>query len=196
MEQPPRIGISAEARAKIDAIKDANQFPDANLRLRITGREGPYFRYQLALEDPGDRGHDDLVFEADGVRVVVDRESAAGLDGARVVLDDSLPGGGLRVDNPNEGWKDPVAAAVQQVIDRQINPGVARHGGRVALLEVRGDTAYIELGGGCVGCAQVDVTLRHGIETAITAAVSQIRNVVDQTDHASGTNPYYRPGKK
>jgi Fe/S biogenesis protein NfuA len=192
----PRIGVSAEARAKIDAVKAGNQFPDANLRLRISARQGPFFTYQLALEDPRDRGADDLLVDADGLLLVVDPESAASLDGAQVVLDEAVPGGGLRVENPNEGWKDPVAAAVQQVIDRQVNPGVARHGGVVALLEVRGDTAYIELGGGCVGCAQVDVTLRHGIETAITGGVPQIKHVVDQTDHASGTNPYFRPSKK
>jgi Fe/S biogenesis protein NfuA len=192
----PRIHVSPEARAKVDAVKAGNNFPDANLRVRISARHGPYFTHELALEDPRDRAADDLALDVDGLTLVVDPGSAADLDGASVVLDTVIPGGGLKVENPNEGWRDPVARAVQEVIDGQINPGVARHGGRVALLEVRGDTAYIELGGGCVGCAQVDVTLRHGIETAIVGAVPQIEHVVDQTDHASGTNPYFRPGKK
>src|SRR5438105_21544 len=73
---------------------------------------------------------------------------------------------------------------------------VAAHGGFVDLLEVRGGAAYVQLGGGCQGCAQVDVTLRQGIEVAIKAAVPQITEVIDVTDHAAGTNPYFQPAKK
>src|SRR2546421_464446 len=69
-------------------------------------------------------------------------------------------------------------------------------GGYVDLLEVREGAAYVELGGGCQGCAQVDVTLRQGIEVAIKAAVPQITEVIDRTDHAAGTNPYFQPAKK
>src|SRR6266700_703809 len=102
----------------------------------------------------------------------------------------------LRIANPSEGWRDPVAARIQEVLDRQINPSVAAHGGFVDLLEVRGGAAYVQLGGGCQGCAQVDVTLRQGIEVAIKAAVPQIIEVIDVTDHAAGTNPYFQPAKK
>ncbi len=62
-------------------------------------------------------------------------------------------------------------------------------------LEVRDGTAYISMGGGCVGCAQVDVTLRQGVEVAIKQSVPEIVAIVDTTDHASGTNPYYTPDK-
>jgi len=85
---------------------------------------------------------------------------------------------------------------VQEVLDRQINPGVASHGGFVDLLDVRDGAAYVQLGGGCQGCAQVDVTLRQGIEVAIKAAVPEVTRVVDSTDHAAGTNPYFQPAKK
>jgi len=102
----------------------------------------------------------------------------------------------LRIDNPMEGWRDPVAARVQEVLDRQINPSVAAHGGYVDLLEVRDGAAYVQLGGGCQGCAQVDVTLRQGIEVAIMAAVPQVTQVIDTTDHAAGLNPYFQPAKK
>src|SRR5207302_1530152 len=54
----------------------------------------------------------------------------------------------------------------------------------------------VQLGGGCQGCAQVDVTLRQGIEVAIKAAVPQITEVIDITDHAAGMNPYFQPAKK
>jgi Fe/S biogenesis protein NfuA len=41
----------------------------------------------------------------------------------------------------------------------------------------------------------VDVTLKQGIEVAIKQAVPAIQSVVDRTDHASGTNPYFQPAK-
>ena len=111
--------------------------------------------------------------------VLVDASSAADLDGALIDLDPSALGGALRIDNPQEGWRDPVAARVQEVLDRQINPSVAAHGGYVELLEVRDGAAYVQLGGGCQGCAQVDVTLRQGIEVAIKAAVPQVTQVTE-----------------
>lgn len=106
------------------------------------------------------------------------------------------PAGRSRSTTPNVGWTDPVALRVQDVLDTQVNPGVAAHGGYIDLLEVRDGTAYISMGGGCVGCAQVDVTLRQGVEVAIKRSVPEIVAIVDTTDHASGTNPYYQSAKK
>jgi len=81
-------------------------------------------------------------------------------------LDPTVSGGALAIDNPNVGWTDPLALRVRAVLDTQVNPGVAAHGGSIDLLEVRDGTAYISMGGGCVGCAQVDVTLRQGLPGA------------------------------
>jgi Fe/S biogenesis protein NfuA len=188
------LTVTTEARAKIDSVRTFNDFPDAVLRVRVLAREGPRFRYEIALEDPRDGTEDDLTFDLDGLGVVVDPRSAADLAGATVDLDPTITGGGLRVDNPNEGWQDPVARAVQEVIDRQINPGVGAHGGMVTLVEVRDGTAYMSFGGGCQGCAAVDVTLKQGVETAIRNAVPAISAIVDVTDHAAGVNPYYQHG--
>jgi len=188
------LSVTPEARAKIDGVRTFNNFPDAVLRVRVIAREGPRFRYELALEDPLDRTEADLAYEADGLTVVVDPESAADLAGATIELDPTMTGGGLRVDNPNEGWRDPLARAVQEVLDRQINPGVGSHGGMVSLVDVRDGTAYMRFGGGCQGCAAVDVTLKQGVETAVRAAVPQISAIVDVTDHDAGENPYYRHG--
>ena len=87
-----------------------------------------------------------------------------------------------------------MARAVQDVIDRQINPGVGSHGGMVTLVDVRDGTAFLRFGGGCQGCAAVDVTLKQGVETAIRAAVPSISAIVDATDHDAGTSPYYQHG--
>jgi Fe/S biogenesis protein NfuA len=194
MPSSSTITVTADARAKIDGVRTFNDFTDAVLRVRVLDKDGPRFRYEIALEDPADRAGDDVAIDADGLQVVVDRGSLASLDGATIDLDPSVVGGGLRIDNPNEGWQDPVARAVQDVLDRQINPGVGGHGGRVTLEEVRDGTAYLRLGGGCQGCSAVSVTLRQGVETAIRAAVPEIVAIVDVTDHGAGTNPYYQHG--
>ena len=102
---------------------------------------------------------------------------------------------GFKFDNPNPLWADETARAVQKVVDEKINPAISSHGGFVALLDVRGDTAYIQMGGGCQGCGMANVTLKQGIEVMIREEVPAIKHVVDSTDHASGTNPYYQPGK-
>jgi Fe/S biogenesis protein NfuA len=185
------LTMTPAAREKIDGVREFNEFPEAVLRIRILGREGQRFRYEIALEDPRDRTDDDLLVDVEGLSVALDPITAADLTGSTVDLDAEITGGGLRIDNPNEGWQDPLARAVQEVLDRQINPGVGSHGGMVTLVEVRDGAAYLRFGGGCQGCAAVDVTLKHGVETAIRAAVPQVTAIVDATDHEAGTNPYY-----
>jgi Fe/S biogenesis protein NfuA len=187
----PVLSLTPEARAKIDGVRTFNDFPDAMLRVRVLAKEGRSFRYEIALEDPRDRADGDLLIDIDGLAVVVDPTSAVDLAGATIDLDPTITGGGLRVDNPNEGWQDPVARAVQDVIDRQINPGVGSHGGMVTLVDVKDGTAFLRFGGGCQGCAAVDVTLKQGVETAIKSAVPSISAIVDATDHQAGVNPYY-----
>lgn len=190
----PLLTVTPDARQKIDGVRTFNEFPEAVLRVRVLAKEGPRFRYELALEDPRERTSDDLALDADGLTVVVDPASAADLAGATIDLDPAVTGGGLRVDNPNEGWQDPMARAVQEVLDRQINPGVGSHGGMVSLVDVRDGTAYMRFGGGCQGCAAVDVTLKQGVEQAVRRAVPGISAIVDVTDHEAGVNPYYRHG--
>lgn len=84
---------------------------------------------------------------------------------------------------------------VQLILDEQINPGVASHGGFVELLDVQDDNIYIRMGGGCQGCGAADVTLKMGIERLIRDQVPQVREIFDTTDHASGQNPFYAPSK-
>ncbi len=190
----PLLSITQDARTKIDGVRTFNEFPDAMLRVRVLAKEGRQFRYEIALEDPRERGADDLSGESDGLTVVLDPSSASDLAGATIELDSAVIGGGLRIDNPNEGWQDPIARAVQEVIDQQINPGVGTHGGQVTLVDVKDGTAYMRFGGGCQGCSAVNVTLKQGVETAVRKAVPAVTAIVDVTDHEAGENPYYQHG--
>ena len=90
---------------------------------------------------------------------------------------------------------DQLRERIQKILDDQINPGVASHGGFVELLDVTDNNVFLRMGGGCQGCGAADVTLKMGVERLLREELPQIQNVFDATDHASGQNPYYAPSK-
>jgi len=87
-----------------------------------------------------------------------------------------------------------IRLAVQDVLDRQANPAIASHGGHVSVTEVRDGVVSMLMSGGCQGCASSAATLRGGVESMIRAAVPEVRDIIDVTDHASGATPYYSAG--
>jgi len=98
---------------------------------------------------------------------------------------------------PDEWEKTPPSAGdifdeVEKVLASRVNPGVATHGGRVELVDVKGTAVYLRMSGGCQGCGAANVTLRQGIEKAIRARIPEVTEIIDVTDHASGKNPYYK----
>ena len=109
--------------------------------------------------------------------------------------------GGLVLRNPNRpdvpALGDPIelegtpAEKVKTLLDRQVNPAIAAHGGFASLVKVEDEKAFITMGGGCQGCAMSAMTLREGIQTAILGAIPEITEVVDVTDHGAGENPFY-----
>ena len=96
---------------------------------------------------------------------------------------------------PKPGLDTPDGRAILQVLDERINPSIASHGGHISLIDVKDDRAYVRLEGGCQGCGMADVTLKQGVEVEIKNVVPNIIAVLDVTDHAEGSNPYYSPGK-
>jgi Fe-S cluster biogenesis protein NfuA len=95
---------------------------------------------------------------------------------------------------PKPGLDTPAGRAIRQVLDDEVNPQVAMHGGHITLLDLIEDTAYIRLEGGCQGCAMSAMTLKQGVEGAIRRVAPEVIHVLDATDHADGKNPYYQPG--
>ena len=96
---------------------------------------------------------------------------------------------------PKPGLQTVDGLAIKKLLDEHINPQVAGHGGNITLVDVVEDTVYLRLEGGCQGCGMADVTLKQGVATEIRALVPSIVHVLDMTDHAGGSNPYYQPGK-
>jgi NFU1 iron-sulfur cluster scaffold homolog, mitochondrial len=82
---------------------------------------------------------------------------------------------------------------VQDLLEKEINPALGMHGGWVELIDVRKNSVYLRLGGGCQGCGSADMTLKMGIERAIREMIPEVGEILDTTDHAAGRNPYYQP---
>jgi Fe-S cluster biogenesis protein NfuA len=89
------------------------------------------------------------------------------------------------------GLRTDEAQAIRILLETRINPAIAAHGGYINLIDIQEDTAYVEMAGGCQGCGMADATLKQGVEVEIKRAVPAIAQVLDVTDHAGGTNPYY-----
>lgn len=82
---------------------------------------------------------------------------------------------------------------VQRLLEREINPALGMHGGWVELIDVKKNSVYLRLGGGCQGCGAADMTLKQGIEKSIREMIPEVGEILDTTDHAAGRNPYYQP---
>lgn len=191
------IEFTDGARERVRSFIEEEGDLDLSVRISVVSPSPLDPRYDMALITPEEREPGDEVIEIGGFEVVMEPESAELLEGARVDWVESLDGSGFKVENPNlkpigsEPLEGPVAERVEQVIEEQVNPAVARHGGQVSLVDVRDDTVYLRMGGGCQGCGMANVTLTQGIERMITEAVPEIEGIQDVTDHAAGSDPYY-----
>jgi Fe/S biogenesis protein NfuA len=128
----------------------------------------------------------------------VAQDSSEWLVAAQIDFEEDSAGGQLSIRAPNIKGSKPATEAglaerVAWILESEINPGLASHGGRVALAEITEEMdVVLQFGGGCHGCGMVDVTLKQGIEKALKGRFPEIRAIVDATDHSSGKNPYYR----
>src|SRR3954470_103328 len=205
------LAITDKARQKVLGFREG--VPDAERQamwVEVTGTAGGEWTYNISLKPVDGAGAAASLQYADDLGVVVPAADIERLRGATVDWSDDLMSGGLMVVNPNKpdpaspaigarppaDLTGPVPQRVMQVLAEQINPAIAAHGGSAELVAVEDDTAYVRLGGGCVGCGMASVTLGQGIEVAILEAVPEVRQVVDVTDHASGTNPCFEAAKK
>lgn len=205
----PIVTVTDRARNRALAVRDEE--PDGAklvLFLEITEPNGLEYGYDLYFDDETAIKDGDIVQEEGGLRVVIPAESADKLRGATLDLSKNLLNPGWVVENPNspspavgagikpEDFTGTLEDRVAQVLDRVVNPAIAMHGGRAQLVAVEDDTVYVQLSGGCQGCGLASVTLTQGIEVSIREAIPEISRVVDTTDHAAGSNPYYQPAKK
>ncbi len=186
------LTITEKAQEMLGEFADsADEGVELILRVEIVGRGPKGFQYDLQFVGREDAKEDDIELDIDGMSVLVAARSAQYLEGTTLDYKETLMGGGFSFDNPNPLWVDELSKAVAEIIASEVNPVVASHGGHVDLVGVDDGKAIIAFGGGCQGCGMVDVTLKQGVEVMIKDNVPGISEVIDATDHAAGTNPFY-----
>ena len=209
----PIIGITGSARDLVRNYRSQSDKPNPDrlgMWLEITGVSGDGFSYDMYLKSVDEAAEDDAVITIDDdLKIVVPAGSVDQIRGSTIDLSEAPGGGGLFVQNPQSPSpavggsaasapppEGPVAERVIEVLNRQINPAIASHGGHAELVAIEEDVAYLRLAGGCQGCGMASVTLSQGIEVAIRDNVPEVTKVVDVTDHAAGENPYFEASKK
>ncbi len=197
----PVVIVSEKARAEILAMRAQEVEGDSlALSVAVTGRSGNEYTYELTFEPMDELPVGAVVGRSGDLPVAVASEDEEKLRGA--VLDLVEPTG-LVLRNPNRPpplvvpgslvLTGTVEERLTQLLDGEINPMLAAHGGYAAMDRVEGEVAYLSMGGGCQGCGLAQMTLTEGIRTSILEQIPEITSVVDVTDHRAGTNPFYDP---
>ena len=198
------ISIAPDALEMIVQLRDQEPGDgEFALSIEVTGFRGPQFTYELAFVALADKKEGWVVERHGELAVIFPEDDTPKLEGSSLDLTEQ----GLAMNNPNTpsspamsgvhgDLTGPLVDQVQQVLNEQVNPAIAAHGGGAELVSVDGTIAYLRLYGGCQGCGLAQVTLKQGIERTLLEAIPALTQVVDVTDHASGENPYIESQKK
>lgn len=191
------LTFTDRAREAVRGFLEQN--PDDPQALRITLHAGSPLAptYDLTLVNPAERDDDEIEFDTGEFRVLVHADSTDRLDGATVdfVVQDTVSGFQIRDlagPAPFGEVEGPLADRVRAILDSQVNPGIASHGGAITLVGVKENDVFIEMSGGCQGCAMSRMTLRQGVERMLRQSIPEIGELHDVTDHAEGENPYFQ----
>ncbi|MEH6566492.1 MAG: Fe-S biogenesis protein NfuA [Halopseudomonas sp.] len=167
------------------------------IRVFITQPGTPYAETCIAYCKPGEEKPEDRLIALEAFNVWVDSVSEPFLEEAMVDYATDRMGGQLTIKAPNAkvpmvNEDSPLNERINYLLQTEINPGLASHGGDVKLIDVvEGGIAILQFGGGCQGCGMVDVTLKEGIEKTLVARIPELTGVRDSTDHTVTENAYY-----
>jgi Fe/S biogenesis protein NfuA len=192
------IDIDSNARDYFTKLIAQQGVAGLGIRLLAVKAGTPSGDCRLEFCEAEDARADDFIIDCEQFSIYIDAASAPFLDSVSISYEQQRTGGQLTIRAPKLKGSVPGAEAslverVRHVLETEINPSVAGHGGRVSLVEVTADgEVVLQFGGGCHGCGQVDVTLKHGVEKTLRERIPEVRSVRDSTDHASGSSPYYK----
>ncbi len=192
------IDISERAQQHFLRLLEQQDIEGLGIRLRVTSPGTPAANCELEFCEPEDLAGGEWTIECVGFEFHIDGDSASWLDRASIDFEPNATGGQLNIRAPKikgdvPGVDAGVIERVRFVLDSEINPKLASHGGRATLLEVDAEgVVVLQFGGGCHGCGMVDVTLKQGVEKTLRERVPEITAVRDATDHSDGEKPYYK----
>lgn len=190
------ITITETALKKIVAAKEKMELPVKGLRIKANPRSPLRASFSLRFE-PAETpvSPTDVILPFDGIDLYIGADSAPYLEGATIDFVFSLVGSEFKVEAPLRKLDTPeghIATRIQEVLELEVNPSLAAHGGGAVLIDFKDGIADLELTGGCQGCSMASATMKNGIETSIRERVPEIQEVRDVTRHAMGSNPYFQ----
>ncbi len=191
------ISVSENAANHFEKLIEQQDIPGLGLRLKALNAGLPSADVELTFCEPDELEEDDHQQHCNSFLIYIDQQSYAWLEDATIDFTAESTGGQLSIKAPGLKGHSPASDAplterVQWLLDTEINPQIASHGGRVGLIEITSDQIVVlQFGGGCQGCGQASVTLQDGIEKNLLEKFPEIKGVKDVTDHEAGENPYY-----
>jgi len=192
------IEITKSAQEYFGRLIAQQEMDDVGLYLKVHNPGTPVAACDLQFHVAGQSGEKETEFSFDGFKLFVPKDSEPWLEDASIDFEKSDAGGqltikapGIKGDKPDDS--DSLEAKVTWILQSEINPGLASHGGQVSLETITPENEVVlRFGGGCHGCGMVNVTLQEGIEKTLKEYFPEITAVIDATDHATGSNPYYK----
>jgi Fe/S biogenesis protein NfuA len=191
------INISESAQSHFGKLL-AQQEDGTNIRVFVINPGTSKAECGVSYCPPDAVEPQDIRLNFNGFDAVVDEESAPFLEEAEIDFVTDQMGSQLTLKAPNAKARKidddaPLVERINYMIESEINPQLANHGGQVSLVEVTEDgAAVLQFGGGCNGCSMVDVTLKDGIEKQMLEQFAgEISSVKDATEHEAGEHSYY-----
>ena len=92
--------LTKKAEDKVKEIMSEQPEPYAGLRIQVVGGGCSGFQYRMGF-DKNFNDQSDAVFEFEGLKVFIDKQSLLYMDGAEVDYVESLHGAGFKFNNPN-----------------------------------------------------------------------------------------------
>ncbi|XBS69522.1 Fe-S biogenesis protein NfuA [Acerihabitans sp. KWT182] len=175
----------------------ANQETGTQIRVFVINPGTPNAECGVSYCPPDAVEATDTALPFDKITAYVDKLSAPYLQDAEIDFVTDKLGSQLTLKAPNAKMRKvsddaPLIERVEYVLQSQINPQLAGHGGQVTLMEITDDNlAILQFGGGCNGCSMVDYTLKEGIEKELLEKFPELKGVRDLTEHQRGEHSYY-----
>ncbi len=191
------VDISPAAQAYLRDLL-AKQEEGCGIRIFVSEPGTPNAETCIAYCRPGEEQDDDTQVPYEGFTAYLEDRSEKYLVDAVVEFREDRMGGQLTIKAPNARVPNvdadsPLEDRINYILYNEINPGLASHGGQVTLVEiVEESVAVLQFGGGCQGCAAVDITLKQGVEKSLVERIPELTEVRDVTDHTVTENAYYR----
>ena len=176
----------------------ANQEPNTQIRVFVINPGTPNAECGVSYCPPDAVEPNDTEIQFEKLSAYVDDISAPFLEDAEIDFVTDQLGSQLTLKAPNAKMRKvdadaPLIERVEYVLQSQINPQLAGHGGRVSLMEITEDGyAILQFGSGCNGCSMIDFTLKDGIEKELLNLFpNELKGVKDLTEHQRGEHSYY-----